>query len=69
MIPVQIKLTPGQHKILDEICQKTGETKAALLRRLITKEAELHSLVFPDDTPSNDLSIARAARKKKSDRK
>lgn len=67
MIPVQIKLTPGQHAILEEICQRTGEKKAELLRRLLAKEAEVYNLVFPDDTPSNDLSIARAARKKKSE--
>lgn len=62
MKPRQIKLTPAQNAVLENILVITGEKYAALTRRLLKMEAEMHGLDFPDDTPSNDISKAQAAR-------
>lgn len=69
MKPRQIKLTPAQNAVLENILAITDETYAALIRRLLASEASAHNLTFPQDTPSNDLEKARAKRWAKSDEK
>lgn len=62
MHPRQIKLTPAQDAVLSQILGKTGETYSNFLRRLLVNEASTHGMTFPQDTPSNDISHARAKR-------
>lgn len=67
LTPVQVRLTVAQHAIFETIREKTGEKKAAFLRRLLTEEAEKHGLIFPQEVPSNDIKNARAKRWPKTD--
>lgn len=64
-IPRQIRLTEGQDNVLSALLSKTGESYAEFTRRLISREAAENSLIFPQDTPSNDISKAREKRWKK----
>jgi hypothetical protein len=58
----QVKLTSAQDSTLNALLSIKNETYAELTRRLLKMEAETHGLDFPDDTPSNDISKAQAAR-------
>lgn len=60
MKPIQIKLTPAQFEVFEQLRGKRD--KSTFLRSLLSQEAERRGIVFPDDTPSNDLSKARLKR-------
>lgn len=65
MIPIQFKLTSAQFEAFEKL--RGDESKAAFLRRLLAQEANQRGIVFPEDTPSNDISKAQAKRWAKGD--